>query len=62
MGLTLDESKDEDKKLVLNEIEILVDAQVERFTDDQVIHYVQDGFTITSTNGGSCGSCSGSCS
>ena len=62
LGLTLDESTDEDKKLVINEIEILVDAQVERFTDDQVIHFVQDGFTITSTNGGSCGSCSGSCS
>ena len=62
LGLTLDEATDKDKVLTVNEIEILLDAQVERFADDQVIHFVQDGFTITAKGGSSCGSsCGGSC-
>nr|WP_320049209.1 hypothetical protein [uncultured Desulfuromonas sp.] len=63
MGLTLDESTDEDKQLTVNEIDVLLDPQVARFTEDQVIHFVQDGFSITSKKGGGCGSsCGGSCS
>lgn len=62
MGLTLDESTEQDKRLTANEIEVLVDPQVARFVDDQVIHFLQDGFTITSAKGGGCGSsCGGSC-
>lgn len=62
MGLTLDESTEEDKVVTVNEVEVLLDAQVVRFADDQVIHYVQDGFTITSKEGSGCGSsCGGSC-
>lgn len=62
LGLTLDESTDEDKVVTVNEVEVLLDAQVVRFADDQVIHYVQDGFTITSKEGSGCGSsCGGSC-
>jgi len=60
--LTLDESNEDDKTLVANEIDVLVDPQVERFIDDQVIHFVQDGFTISSKNGGGCGSSCGGCS
>ncbi|MDY0191211.1 MAG: hypothetical protein RBR22_10800 [Desulfuromonas sp.] len=62
MGLTLDEATAEDKVVTINEIEVLLDAQVSRFSDDQVIHFMQDGFTISSKNGSSCGSsCGGSC-
>ncbi|MCD6525416.1 MAG: hypothetical protein J7K75_00250 [Desulfuromonas sp.] len=63
MGLTLDESTEEDKQLTVNEINVLLDPQVARFADDQVVHFVQDGFTISSTKeGGGCGSsCGGSC-
>ena len=62
MGLTLDESTVEDKVLTIKEIEVLLDAQVARFADDQVIHFVEDGFTISSTNSSGCSSsCGGSC-
>ncbi|MCK9172225.1 MAG: hypothetical protein RBR03_04325 [Desulfuromonas thiophila] len=59
--MTLDESTDGDTQKTINEIEVLLDPQVIRFTDDQVIHYVQDGFTITSSKGGGCGSSCGGC-
>jgi Fe-S cluster assembly iron-binding protein IscA len=62
LGLTLDESTDEDKQVTVNEIDVLLDPQVARFADEQVIHFVQDGFSITSKKEGGCGSsCGGSC-
>ncbi|MFA5701718.1 MAG: hypothetical protein WC913_10615 [Desulfuromonas sp.] len=58
--MTLDESNEDDTRQQINEIDVLLDPQVVRFADDQVIHFVQDGFTITAKSGGSCGSsCSG---
>ncbi|MDY0212248.1 MAG: hypothetical protein RBR06_04540 [Desulfuromonadaceae bacterium] len=61
MGLTLDESNEDDTRQQVNEIDVLLDPQVVRFADDQVIHFVQDGFTITSKSGGGCGSSCGGC-
>ncbi|MDD2557357.1 MAG: hypothetical protein RBR43_04355 [Desulfuromonadaceae bacterium] len=62
MGLTLDESNEDDTHQQVNEIDVLLDPQVVRFADDQVIHFVQDGFTITSSkSGGGCGSSCGGC-
>ncbi|MBN2644593.1 MAG: hypothetical protein JXR59_03855 [Desulfuromonadaceae bacterium] len=60
MGLTLDEATDQDTQKTINDINVLLDPQVARFAGDQVIHYVQDGFTITPKSGSSCSSsCSG---
>lgn len=61
MGLTLDESSDDDTQQTVNDINVLLDPQVVRFADNQVIHFVQDGFTITSKDGGGCGSSCGGC-
>jgi len=61
LGLTLDEATAEDKVVTVNEIEVLLDGQVVRFADDQVIHFVQDGFTISAKDGGGCDGCGGSC-
>jgi len=61
LGLTLDESNDDDTQQNINDIDVLLDPQVVRFADDQVIHFVQDGFTITPKDGGGCGSSCGGC-
>ncbi len=58
MGLALDEPKEEEKIVRINEMDILMDSMVKPFTKDQVLDYIRSpegqGFVFTSAAGGGC--------
>ncbi|MCK4502334.1 MAG: hypothetical protein KAU22_04815 [Desulfuromonadales bacterium] len=64
MGLTLDESKNEDQTYTINEVELMIDENVLPHTKESQIDYVSNsygqGFSISAVGGSSCASgCSG---
>lgn len=58
MGLALDEPTDDDEKLSVGELEILVERRAAAFADQSIIDYVDSvwgrGFSIRPTYGGGC--------
>ena len=58
MGLALDEPTDEDEKLSVGELEILVEPRAAAFADQSIIDYVDSvwgrGFSIRPIYGGGC--------
>ena len=67
MGLTLDESKNEEHTYTINGVDVMIDETVLPHTKGNQIDYINNsygqGFAIAPVAGSSsCGSCSGSCS
>lgn len=58
MGLALDEPGENDNKINLNGIELLVEKAINSFMEDQVIDFVnsgmREGFVISAEYGSSC--------
>lgn len=63
MGLTLDESTNEEDTYIVNEIPLLIDESIKDYTDGNEIDYIENkygqGFTIGPVSGADCGGCTG---
>jgi len=58
LGLALDEPKEVENLVRINEMDVLMDSMVQPFTKDQVLDYIhspdKQGFVFTSAGGGGC--------
>lgn len=61
MGLTLDESTNENDTFIINEIPLLIDESILSYTDGNEIDYIENeygkGFAIGPVSGSACGGC-----